>query len=99
MGDIFMGIGEILCGFWSVYMIYKRYVYGNGFDKYDHEFFRRNSMMSTEDKLMLLYGFVGVYTFISSIMTSGAFSRMCGLISGGEFLGSVLILYFVTRVR
>lgn len=99
MGNIFMGIGEILCGFWSIYMMYNRYIQGNRFDKYDQEFFRRNSMMSTEDILMLLYGFVGVYALISSIMASGAFSRMCGLISGGEFLGSVLILYFVTRVR
>lgn len=98
MIDIFMGLVEILVGFWTLYKIYRDYIQQNKFDKYDQEFFQRNHIVSKEDTIMLLYGGVGIYDIISSLTFSSAFNRMCGMVTGVEFLASAAILYFVTRV-
>lgn len=100
MARIVMGVINILIGFWSLCITYKRFIEGNGYDRFDQEFFQRNNMLSPADTIMFVYGFAGVYDFISSLFFStNPFSRMCGLITGAEFLASAAIVYYATRMR
>lgn len=101
MFKVVIGILNILIGFYTLYVTYKRFMQGNEYDKFDQEFFRRNNKLSPADTIMFVFGFAGVYDFISSLLSfpSDPFGRMCGMITGVEFLASAAIIYYTTRVR
>lgn len=100
MFRVVIEILNILIGFYTLYVTYKRFMQGNEYDKFDREFFRRNNKLSPADTIMFVFGFAGVYDLISSMFFSdNPFSRMCGMITGAEFLASAAIIYYVTRMQ